>query len=96
LKGNDEYGLVEDELNELGYRLLYDKKDVAAALEVFQLNAAQFPNSFNAWDSLGEASYRAGKIEEAIKHYEKSLRLNPDNEGGKRMLETIRREQQKP
>jgi tetratricopeptide (TPR) repeat protein len=96
LKGSDEYGLIEDEINELAYRLLYDKKDVAAALEVFRLNAAQFPNSFNVWDSLGEAYYRAGKIEEAIKNYEKSLQLNPDNEGGKRMLETIRREQQKP
>lgn len=31
-------------------------------------------------------------MNEAIKHYEKLLRLNPDNEGGKRMLETIRRE----
>jgi len=96
LKGNDAYGFVEDEINELGYRLLYDKKDVAAALEVFQLNAAQFPASFNVWDSLGEVYYRAGRIEEAIKNYEKSLQLNPNNEGGKRMLETIRREQQKP
>jgi len=75
---------------------LYDKKDAASAIEVFKLNAEQFPKSFNVWDSLGEAYYRAGKVEEAIKNYEKSLQLNPENEGGKRMLEEIRREQKKP
>ena len=96
LKGSEQYNLSEDEINELGYRLLYDKKDAASAIEVFKLNAEQFPKSFNVWDSLGEAYYRAGKVEEAIKNYEKSLQLNPENEGGKRMLEEIRREQKKP
>ena len=91
LKGSAEYSLVEDDINELAYRLLYDRKDTPAALEVFKLNAAQFPQSFNVWDSLGEAFYQAGNLEEAIKNYEKSLVLNPKNEGGKRMLERIRR-----
>jgi predicted TPR repeat methyltransferase len=80
----------------LGYRLLYDKKDVRAAIEIFIRNAEAFPKSFNVWDSLGEAHYRAGNVDEAIKNYEKSLQLNPKNEGGKRMLEEIRREQKKP
>jgi Beta-lactamase class C and other penicillin binding proteins len=96
LKGSEQYNFSEDEINELGYRLLYDKKDAASAIEVFKLNAEQFPKSFNVWDSLGEAYYRAGNVEEAIKNYEKSLQLNPDSEGGKRMLEEIRREQKKP
>lgn len=95
LKGRDEYSLREDEINELAYRLLYDKKDTTAAIEVFKLNAAQFPQSFNVWDSLGEAYYRAGNREEAIRNYEKSLQLNPNNEGGKRMLEEIRGEKEK-
>jgi CubicO group peptidase (beta-lactamase class C family) len=92
LKGNAEYSLSEDEINELGYRLLYDKKDAQAAIEVFKLNAEQFPKSFNVWDSLGEAYYQVNKRDEAIRYYEKSLQLNPNNEGGKRMLEKIRRE----
>jgi CubicO group peptidase (beta-lactamase class C family) len=96
LKGNSEYSLVEDEINELGYRLLYDKKDAQSALEVFKLNAEQFPKSFNVWDSLGEVYYQIGNIGEAIRYYEKSLQLNPNNEGGKRMLEKIRSEQKKP
>jgi CubicO group peptidase (beta-lactamase class C family) len=95
LKGSDEYNLSEDEINELGLRLLYDRKDVKAAIEVLKLNTEQFPKSFNVWDSLGEAYYQAGDREEAIRNYEKSLELNPNNVGGKRMLEEIRGEKKK-
>jgi CubicO group peptidase (beta-lactamase class C family) len=95
LKASDDYNLSEDEINELGYRLLYDRKDAAAAIEVFKLNAEQFPKSFNVWDSLGEAYYRAGKLKEAEANYDKSLRLNPESKDGKRMLEEIRREMSK-
>ena len=95
LKGDDDYGLSEDEMNELGLRLLYDRKDAGAAIEVLKLNAEQFPRSFNVWDSLGEAYYQMGNREEAIRNYEKSLQLNPDNIGGKRMLERIRNEKEK-
>jgi tetratricopeptide (TPR) repeat protein len=96
LKGSDKYNLSEDEINELGLRLLYDKKDAKAAIEVLRLNTEQFPKSFNVWDSLGEAYYNAGDLEEAAKNYEKSLQLNPDSKDGKRQLERIRREQKKP
>lgn len=96
LKGSSDYDLNEDEINELGLRLLYDKKDVKAAIEVLRLNTELFPKSFNVWDSLGEAYYQNGNREEAIRNYEKSLQLNPDNVGGKRMLEKIRAEQPKP
>ena len=91
LKEDNEYNFSEDAVNELGYRLLYDKKDAATALEVFLLNAERFPNSYNVWDSLGEIYYQTGKTKEAVKYYEKSLQMNPKNEGGKRMLERIRR-----
>lgn len=94
LKATGEHHFSEDEINELGYRLLYDRKDTPAALRVFKLNADQFPNSYNVWDSLGEAHHRAGNKEEAIKNYETSLRLNPNNEGGKRMLKEIRSEKE--
>jgi tetratricopeptide (TPR) repeat protein len=95
LKGDDDYGLSEDEINELGLRLLYERKDAGAAIEVLKLNAVQFPRSFNVWDSLGEAYYQMGNREEAIRNYERSLQLNPDNIGGKRMLERIRNEKEK-
>lgn len=92
MKSGGDYGLNEDEINDLGLRLLYNKKDNKTAIEVLKLNAEMFPQSFNVWDSLGEAYYQAGEKEEAVKNYEKSLQLNPANEGGKRMLEKIRNE----
>lgn len=66
-----------------------------AALEVFKINAQEFPRSYNVWDSLGEAYYKAGNLEEAILNYEKSIEINPKNEGGKRMLTEIRAEKEK-
>lgn len=95
LKASKEYSVIEDDINELGYRLLYDKKDAKSALEVFKLNAEQFPDSYNVWDSLGEVYYQIGNREEAVKNYEKSLLLNPENKGGRRMLEKIRSEKEK-
>jgi len=91
LKPDEKFNFNEDEINELGYRLLYDKKNAPAALEIFKRNAERFPNSYNVWDSLGEIYYQTGNLEEAIKNYEKSLQINPKNEGGRRMLERIRR-----
>jgi CubicO group peptidase (beta-lactamase class C family) len=91
LRTDGRYNFSEDEINELGYRLLYDKKDAPVALEVFKLNAERFPNSYNVWDSLGEVYYQTGNNVEAVKNYEKSLQINPKNEGGKQMLERIRR-----
>lgn len=94
LKGSNEYAHGEDDVNELGYRLMYDKKDIKTAIEIFKINARQFPLSYNVWDSLGEAYYRAGDNAEAIKNYERSLQINPKNNDGLRMLEKIRK--QKP
>ena len=37
-----------------------DKK-LEQAIEIFKLNTQLFPESFNTWDSLGEAYSTAGK-----------------------------------
>lgn len=67
---------TEAELNTYGYQLLgqnqYDK-----AIEIFALVTQRFPNSANAWDSLGEAYATKGDKENAIKNFKKSLSLNP-------------------
>jgi tetratricopeptide (TPR) repeat protein len=52
------------------------------AIEVFKLNVEAFPQSFNAYDSLGEAFAAAGEQELAVKNYEKSLELNPKSQSG--------------
>ncbi len=86
------YYLGEDDMNELGLHLLYEanfSNHLELSLEVLKLNILLFPNSFNTYDSYGEALAEAGKKEEAIFMYKKSLELNPHNEGGKRALKRL-------
>jgi cytochrome c-type biogenesis protein CcmH/NrfG len=45
--------------------------------------------SFNVYDSLGEAYMINGQAEYAIKNYEKSLALNPDNTNALEMLKRL-------
>lgn len=77
----------EDYLNNTGYTLL--KRDVEAALYVFKKNTEIHPESWNVWDSLGEAYMRKGEKELAIESYRKSMELNPKNENGSQMLQKL-------
>jgi tetratricopeptide (TPR) repeat protein len=77
--------LAEDRFNAIGYELL-NKKKYSAAIAIFKLNTAFYPESYNTFDSLAEAYMKAGKNELAISNYEISLKLNPDNENAKNML----------
>jgi tetratricopeptide (TPR) repeat protein len=66
----------ENDINNYGYVLLqqgqHDK-----AIEVFVLNTTKFPNSPNAFDSLGEAYVAKGDSKSAIKNFKKALTMNP-------------------
>jgi CubicO group peptidase (beta-lactamase class C family) len=75
----------ERQLNQLGYTLLYGGHQQDAIM-VFQRNVQDYPQSFNVYDSLGEAYMKTGQKELAIKNYEKSLELNPKNDNGTEML----------
>jgi len=91
LKDNFEskYNFKESQLNILGYELLQAGK-TKEAIGIFQLNIEQFPKSSNAYDSMGEGCMMAGDTKLAIKNYEKSLKLNPDNDNAKQMLEQLK------
>src|SRR5581483_3010276 len=79
----------EHMMNGLGYLLLVGGKE-RDSVTVFQRNVEKFPNSWNAYDSLGEAYTKAGQKDLAIANYEKSLALNPKNENGAQMLKKLR------
>ncbi|MFK7812554.1 MAG: alpha/beta fold hydrolase [Maribacter sp.] len=81
----------EHDLNTLGYSFL-GNGELEKALEVFKLTTILFPDSFNAYDSYGEALLKAEKKEEAIEMYEKSIELNPENENGLRVLQQMKKE----
>jgi hypothetical protein len=80
---------TERSMNQAGYFLLGNDM-VEAAIQVFTLNVEAYPESWNVHDSLGEALAAAGRIEEAIASYERSVELNPANQGGVAALERLR------
>ena len=79
----------EWELNNLGYMLL-GKDMIIEAIEIFKLNVEEYPDASNPYDSLGEAYMIEGQKELAIKNYEKSLELNPNNTSAVKILEELK------
>jgi len=75
----------EAAINRLGYKLLWRNK-VKEALEVFQWNAAAYPQSAAVFDSLAEAQARAGERAAALANYKKSLEMDPVNPGALEMV----------
>ena len=87
-KGESIYRHSEDYLNDLGY-VLMENGELEKSLEVFKLNVYLFPNNWNVYDSYGEALLNLNKKVEAIKMYNKSIELNPNNENAKTVLEKL-------
>ncbi|MBK9730361.1 MAG: serine hydrolase [Chitinophagaceae bacterium] len=85
IKDSDSYYLSESEMNDVGYQLLQSGKAKEAAA-VFKLNVEAYPNSFNVYDSYGEALMAVGNKSEAIENYMQSVKLNPGNENGLKVL----------
>ena len=86
--GRGAYDFGEVSLNTFGYQILRSD-DVKGAIAVFSLNAEQFPESANAWDSLGEGYLKSGDKEMARKCYSKALELQPSSMNAKKMLQQI-------
>lgn len=91
LKNPSSYESSERDFNRLGYQFLRLQK-CDNALQVFDSATLIFPKSWNVFDSYGEALHQCGKKEEALKMYQKSIELNPENENGKQMLLKIEKE----
>ena len=72
-------------MNITGYQFLQPGK-VNEAVAIFKLNTIAFPKSSNTYDSYGEALMVLGNKTEAIENYKQSVRLNPGNENGIRIL----------
>jgi glyoxylase-like metal-dependent hydrolase (beta-lactamase superfamily II) len=72
----DAYDFGENQLNMLGYQLMWRGR-LDAAIEVFKLNTEVYPESANPFDSLGEAYAASGEKALAIENYEKALALDP-------------------
>jgi tetratricopeptide (TPR) repeat protein len=83
--------VTEQTLNTMGYLLLYGGREMDG-LRVFRKNVQEYPQSPNAYDSLGEAYMKTGQKDLSIQNYEKSLQLNPKNDNAIRRLKKLRGE----
>ncbi len=88
LKKDPEYKLNQREMNRTGYGLLQSDK-IKEAIDVFMINVTEFPDSANAYDSLGEAYLADGQKELALKNYKKAVEMDPKNENAKKIIEEL-------
>lgn len=83
-----EGSITEHRMNALGYVFLQAYR-FDEAIEIFRTNVRLHPDSYNVYDSLGEAYMRSGQVDLAIENYEKSLEINARNDHGSEMLEIL-------
>jgi tetratricopeptide (TPR) repeat protein len=88
LEEKEKWDFSEYELNRLGYFAL--QNDTESAVMIFRFVTDIYPQSWNAWDSYGEALATSGNKAEAIKAYEKSISMNPENKAGAEMLKKLK------
>jgi predicted alpha/beta superfamily hydrolase len=82
--------LAERDMLMFGHRFL-ENNDIAEALALFKYAVTVYPNSWKAYNSLAEAFQKNGQFDLAVENYEKSLKLNPDNNNAKEKLKQIKK-----
>ncbi|MFC2152875.1 tetratricopeptide repeat protein [Bacteroidota bacterium] len=88
MKSDKLFFFEEAKFNTAGYELLMSE-EIDQAIKIFTLVTEKFPDSSNAYDSLAESYLKKGDVKVAIKHYKKSLELNPENENAINMINEI-------
>jgi len=80
--------IPEGTVNQVGYSLMGRKK-IGDSILMFRKNADLHSDSWNAYDSLGEAYMKNGDNELAVKNYRKSVELKPTSESGLAALKKL-------
>lgn len=76
-------------INGIAYALL-DRKESAAAVAAAQFLVQSYPESGDAYDTLGEVYYVSGDSKRAKAAYTTAIKLDPKNEHSKAQLEAIK------
>ena len=90
--GRGGYDFGEGSLNTFGYELL-EKGDHEGAIAILRLNASEFPQSGNVWDSLAEGYLKAGNKMLAEIYYRKALELDPQNKNALAKLTELQKKE---
>ncbi|MFY0631451.1 MAG: serine hydrolase [Flavobacteriaceae bacterium] len=80
---------LEPVINDVGYQLINQKR-MEKAVQVFTFNTKKYPNSANAFDSLGEVYLMTNEFDLAALNYQKSVDLGGTRGNAKKMLEQIK------
>lgn len=82
---------TEADVNALGYAVL-GSGNTDKALAIFAENVRKNPESWNCYDSLGEAQAAKGLTQEAVKNYTKAREMAPEAQHGRidSILERLR------
>jgi tetratricopeptide (TPR) repeat protein len=75
---------TEADINLYGYQLLGEGK-TDAAIEIFRKNVKDYPQSWNTYDSLGEAYDKKGDKKLAAENYRRAQNMTKDPEQRKRI-----------
>lgn len=84
------YYRSESDLNGIGYSVI--ESNTKEAIKIFKMNVELYPESFNVYDSLGEAYMINGDTKKAIANYERSLELDPENTNARAMIKKMESE----
>jgi pimeloyl-ACP methyl ester carboxylesterase len=85
----DDPSLQPAVLDRLGSHLLASWELAEQGFAILKLNVELHPESPEAWASLGEGHLWVGDDDRAMIHFRKSLELDPENEGVRRVLEWL-------
>jgi len=78
----------ESDWNSKGYQNLRNDS-IKKAILCFRINVALYPNSFNVYDSLGEAYLKNGDSALALTNYKMAVKLNPSLRNAKKIIKTL-------
>jgi tetratricopeptide (TPR) repeat protein len=87
-KESPNFKLDETTVNSWAYDLMADSH-LPEAIDLFKLNVQIYPDSGNAFDSLGEAYMKSGQKQLATESYGKSLEKDPTNVNAKEKLKEL-------
>lgn len=74
------FKIPEGNLNTLGLQLVFNPNTSEQGIRIFLLATKLYPNSANLFDSLAEGYLFLGNTSKALEHFEKSLKLNAENQ----------------
>lgn len=87
---NNSYNWINEEQLDDEAFMIKNEGDLSNAIKLLEYNSKLFPHSWNAYNSLGELYLINNENEKAKKYFSKSLKLNPNDERAKKMLERIK------